>query len=76
MAGRKRAPRTGELSRQRLAAAQTPEKRFRAAADLVSTTAARMSRRRDEQGHAQACAFLDDATAYLLSLTTRRSNAA
>ena len=68
MAGRKRAPRTGELSRQRLAAAQTPEKRFRAAADLVSTTAARMSRPARRAGtRPQACAFLDDATAYLLS---------
>jgi hypothetical protein len=72
VAGRKRAPRTGELSQRRLAAAQTPEARFAAATDLVRSTAARMSRKRDETGRAQATEFLDEATGYLLSLSARR----
>jgi len=74
MAGQGRASRTGELSRQRLAIAETPEDRFAAASDLVRTTAKRMCRSRDEMTRARGSALLHDATAYLLSLTTRRSS--
>ena len=71
MAGHKRPPRTGELSRRRLAAAQTPEARFTAAADLLRSTAARMSRKRqagDASPRASAVRLLEDATAGLQSL--------
>ena len=74
MAGHRRPQRTGELSRRRLAAAQTPEARFTAAADLVRSTAAVMSRKRRDGNvppRAAAVRLLEDATADLTALTER-----